>query len=50
MNLEDKEYIDYLLYREIVRNLYKPTILTEQQIDEKLKDGKWHVEYLESKY
>ena len=38
MNLEDREYIDYLLRREIVRNLYKPIILTEQQIDEKLED------------
>ena len=47
MNLEDKERIDHLLCREIIRNLYRPTILTEQQIDEKLEDGKWYVEYLE---
>ena len=47
MNLEHKEHLDHLLRREIVRNLYKPTILTEHQIDEKLEDGKWHVEYLQ---
>lgn len=47
MNLEDREYIDYLLRRGIVRNLYKPIILTEQQIDEKLEDGNWHVEYFQ---
>ena len=47
MNLEDKERIDHLLRIEIISNLYKPIILTEQQIDEKLEDGKWHIEYLQ---
>lgn len=46
MTEEEYEYLIQKLRGEIIKNLYKPIILTEQQIDEKLEDGKWHTEYL----
>lgn len=44
MNLEEYEKINQLLRREIIRNLYKPIILTEEEIEDKLRDSVWVVD------